>query len=273
MSAAILTFIIILMLPIYTGWLLLLAAPFMAITTLMAGFVVSRLVHGLRSINMSIHRARRNALFQYDEIDISDDGSPLVDFSKNFPGLLLRAGERPVWGRIAVGEMLLEAQMLLPHGYQLMVSECFRSKDTQAKMRAASIQTMRSSCAFFSDQNAAEEFDRLDSEFQYSGSNSGGAFDITIVDGSGQSIDLGAQIQSSLRWFGWRIEPNPSIEIKANRKILFDALAEVGFVGFSTEWWHWSYGDRHWCSAKKFGTAIYGDIEPQNSGSSRMRVD
>jgi D-alanyl-D-alanine dipeptidase len=35
-------------------------------------------------------------------------------------------------------------------------------------------------------------------------------------------------------------------KVLENRKILRDALAEVGFKGIRTEWWHFSFQGKSW---------------------------
>ncbi len=31
-----------------------------------------------------------------------------------------------------------------------------------------------------------------------------------------------------------------------NRKLLIECMQKIGFENYSTEWWHWSYGDCYW---------------------------
>lgn len=50
-----------------------------------------------------------------------------------------------------------------------------------------------------------------------------------------------------------------SAQEQENRKIMSDALSKVGFVNYSTEYWHWSYGDRYWAYHKNEPHAIYGE--------------
>jgi D-alanyl-D-alanine dipeptidase len=54
--------------------------------------------------------------------------------------------------------------------------------------------------------------------------------------------------------------PNISIEAKANRALMIDALTKSGFVNYPTEWWHWSYGDRYWAYHTGHSSAIYGGL-------------
>lgn len=256
--------ILVLMLPIYLGWLFCLGAPLIVLAGLLGGAVFSRLVPAFRSLMTKFGRVNRTSAVRYDEIVVNDDGSPLVDFSRHFPALPIRAGERLVWGRFAVGEKLVAAQALLPPGYQLMVWECFRNDTRQAQVQAESMRDSRLSRAFFSEKNASDETDRLNTEFQHSGRKTGGAFDVTIVDAYGDSINMGDGMANSTAWFGKRTDPRLFREAETNRKMLSDALTSAGFAGFSEEWWHWSYGDKHWSLAMKSRTGFYGDVENQD---------
>jgi D-alanyl-D-alanine dipeptidase len=38
------------------------------------------------------------------------------------------------------------------------------------------------------------------------------------------------------------------------------ALLKVGFVNYPYEYWHWSYGDRHWAYCTKVPNAIYSSL-------------
>jgi D-alanyl-D-alanine dipeptidase len=262
MTATFLVFV--LMLPIYLGWLFCLGAPLIVLAGLLGGAVFSRLVPAFRSLMMMFAKAKSTSDAQHDEIVVNDDGSPLVDFSRHFPALPARAGERRVWGRFAVGDRLMAAQSLLPYGYQLMVTECFRNDTRQAQVQAESIRNLRLSRAFFSEKNASDETDRLNTEFQHSGRKTGGAFDVTIVDAYGDSINMGDGMANSTIRFGKRTDPRLFREAETNRKMLSDALTSAGFAGFSEEWWHWSYGDKHWSLAMKSRTGFYGDVENQD---------
>jgi D-alanyl-D-alanine dipeptidase len=51
-----------------------------------------------------------------------------------------------------------------------------------------------------------------------------------------------------------------SNEAKTNRAIMSQALMNVGFVNYPTEYWHWSYGDKYWAFIKKEPFAIYNSL-------------
>ncbi len=73
----------------------------------------------------------------------------------------------------------------------------------------------------------------------------GAAVDLTLVDSKGNELDMG----TSYDFFGPEAHTDnfklPK-KVLENRKILQNALAEVGFKGIRTEWWHFSYQAKKW---------------------------
>jgi D-alanyl-D-alanine dipeptidase len=47
-------------------------------------------------------------------------------------------------------------------------------------------------------------------------------------------------------------------EARANRRLLHWIMHEEGFVGYSEEWWHFSYGDQYWAGVSAAPAALYG---------------
>ncbi|HRI61444.1 MAG TPA: D-alanyl-D-alanine dipeptidase, partial [Saprospiraceae bacterium] len=68
----------------------------------------------------------------------------------------------------------------------------------------------------------------------------GAAVDLTVVDKNGKELDMGTPYD----FFGKAAHTdntNLPAQVLANRKLLSDAMAAVGFKGIRTEWWHFSY--------------------------------
>lgn len=57
--------------------------------------------------------------------------------------------------------------------------------------------------------------------------------------------------------------PRISSEARKNRDIMTHALVAVGFVGYSAEFWHFSYGDRRWAFLTHSPYSIYGPIDEE----------
>ncbi|HWA31676.1 MAG TPA: M15 family metallopeptidase [Rhizomicrobium sp.] len=47
-------------------------------------------------------------------------------------------------------------------------------------------------------------------------------------------------------------------EARANRRLLHWIMDAQGFVGYSEEWWHFSYGDQYWAGISGAPMALYG---------------
>ncbi len=78
----------------------------------------------------------------------------------------------------------------------------------------------------------------------------GMALDITLLDENGHELDMGTGFDDLTE----RSQPGKEQELLArgeltldqvdHRQLLRDAMAQAGFVGISSEWWHYDFGDR-----------------------------
>jgi D-alanyl-D-alanine dipeptidase len=79
----------------------------------------------------------------------------------------------------------------------------------------------------------------------------GMALDITILDEAGRELDMGTGFDDLTERSHPALEPQwlargeLTLEHIANRQLLRDAMAQAGFHGISTEWWHYDCGDRN----------------------------
>ncbi|MGW8389534.1 M15 family metallopeptidase [Pseudoduganella sp. HUAS MS19] len=78
----------------------------------------------------------------------------------------------------------------------------------------------------------------------------GMAVDITILDPSGQELDMGTDFDDMTEMSHPVLEARhlASGELSAaqvaNRQLLRDAMLQAGFAGINSEWWHFDCGDR-----------------------------
>lgn len=79
----------------------------------------------------------------------------------------------------------------------------------------------------------------------------GMAVDVTIVDAQGREYDMGTPFDSldershPALEEGWLAKGELEARHIANRKLLREAMRAGGWVGISTEWWHFDCGDRN----------------------------
>jgi D-alanyl-D-alanine dipeptidase len=79
----------------------------------------------------------------------------------------------------------------------------------------------------------------------------GMALDLTILDAGGRELDMGTGFDDLTERSHPALEAvllergDITVEQIANRQLLRDAMAQAGFHGISTEWWHYDCGDRN----------------------------
>jgi zinc D-Ala-D-Ala dipeptidase len=103
--------------------------------------------------------------------------------------------------------------------------------------------------------------------------STGAAVDITLVDATGQTLDMGGEIDE----FSARSHPNyyansnneKGQTYHARRQLLYKIMQEAGFCRHPGEWWHFSLGDQMWAWQKNqedvntFLTARYGRVDSE----------
>jgi len=97
---------------------------------------------------------------------------------------------------------------------------------------------------------------------EVAGHPTGGAVDLTIIDGNGSEIAMGTSIADfqnieKIKTF----YPGLSSTEKKNRKLLHDLMLEQDFAPFYGEWWHFSYGDKEWAAFYGKNQAIFRATE------------
>lgn len=216
-------------------------------------------------------------------VPIQECGEPLIDIKK-IAGLTY--GPPPeypatepdyTWLRKGVFERLLTAQSCLPSSQRLRLYEGFRSLRVQAQLFERERERVMKRNPSLSIEEAFLETCRLVSPVTYFDGtqnipphNTGGAVDVEIIDLSGGVIDFGMEIRE------WATV-NPALcktlatgltpQAQNNRALLVEIMTESGFVNYSEEWWHFSYGDRYWARKSGHDFAIYGSVEAHLGGS------
>ena len=201
-------------------------------------------------------------------VKIIDNGEPLVDVEKSYKQLFYDKTREGVFKynkakclfRKSVVKKLVRAQNLLPKGLRLKIKEGHRPLSVQKMIFNEHLVYLgkkwpQKSHAFLKSK-AVEYVAPPDVVPPHS---TGGAVDLTLMVVSGKELDMGKKINNSGR-SSLTYAKNISANAKSNRKILIKAMEKAGFVNYSYEWWHWSYGDRYWAFIKKREFAIYNAI-------------
>lgn len=166
---------------------------------------------------------------------------------------------------------LLKAQEHLPKGLKFRLYEGYRSLSFQASLFQEQYRRVKLTESHLSQRESYEKASLLvapiksfNGDSLFPPHSTGGAIDIEIIDSSGQPIDFGMEIKD---WFRVPVEvcstnyAGLSSRAKSNRAMLVSALANEGFVNYSREWWHFSYGDQYWAFIKGQTHALYGLVQ------------
>ena len=90
----------------------------------------------------------------------------------------------------------------------------------------------------------------------------GGAVDVTVIGPQGERLDMG----TTLTDYGTKVHTENNLISEAqvkNRKILYEAMTNAGFINYPLEWWHYSYGDRMWAAYTNRDKCFYGPLNEQ----------
>lgn len=125
--------------------------------------------------------------------------------------------------RFKTVKALVEAnEKFIKKGYRIKLFDCYRPLDIQKKMWE-----IVSNPDYVADPKKGSIHNR------------GGAVDITLVDTTGNELDMGTPFD----FFGIEAShdyENLSNEVKKNRKLLRKIMTRSDFKIFESEWWHYN---------------------------------
>lgn len=166
--------------------------------------------------------------------------------------------------RRSLAERLLQAQGALPEGLHLLVVEGYRPYELQEFYFTRHKQRLLLSNPALTEGEAFLAASQFVSPPQVAPHVSGAAVDLTLVDGQGQPLDMGTDINASPEESDgacYFAATNITTEARRNRDIFAAALSGAGMTNYPTEWWHWSYGDRYWALLNGCQNAIFGPLD------------
>lgn len=173
--------------------------------------------------------------------------------------------------RKTVYEKLLQAQSLLPNGLKFCLYEGYRSLALQKMLfdnRMAEVQalypTWSADQIFDETTKLVSPITNKDGSVNIPPHSTGAAVDVYLINEQSQPVDMGILTKD------WMLDTDGSLsqtnsdkisdEAKHNREIMSQALLNVGFINYPTEYWHWSYGDRYWAHQTGNTHAIYTSV-------------
>lgn len=213
--------------------------------------------------------------FDWDSIPApAECGEPLADPTLLSPRIVygaaylqqgLPGAERACLCRRTVALKLAQAADKLPQGYGIYIFDSLRSLTVQ---KALYDQFRQTACKEH-PQASPEELEDIIDEFvalpvkrpeRPSPHATGGAVDLTLSK-DGQLLDMGTGFDDFTDLARTRaLEetcPAGMEEARQNRRVLYHLMDSVGLVNYSSEWWHFAYGERQW-AARTGEAPIYG---------------
>ncbi|MBQ8146859.1 MAG: M15 family metallopeptidase [Clostridia bacterium] len=192
--------------------------------------------------------------FRYEAVD-----EPFVDileYSNNRIRVQMKYAEQNRQGattealvRKSVADRLLLACELLPQGYTFKIFDAWRPYEVQKSLYDEYFERLKKENPHMND----ESLHKLSREFVSYPDNSqlfsyvhssGGAIDLTVVDGNNVELDMGTDFDDFSALANTdAFEKTDNNTVKENRRILYFAMTGAGFTNFPNEWWHYDYGD------------------------------
>ena len=212
--------------------------------------------------------------YDWDSIPApAECGEPLVDPTLLSPRIVYGAeylrqglpGEKTCLVRETVAQKLLRAADRLPEGYGIYIFDSLRSLDVQKAL----YDQFRATAERDHPGLSPEELDAIIDEFvalpvkrldRPSPHATGGAVDLTLTR-DGQLLDMGTGFDdfTDLAYTAaleGACPPNLE-QARQNRRLLYHLMESAGLVNYSSEWWHFAYGERQW-AAQTGKAPIYG---------------
>lgn len=201
---------------------------------------------------------------QYEEcndpfVDISDFSDGLIATDMKYYVARRRGSINRAYMRLEVAKRLMRVAESLPFGYRLKIYDAWRPYEVQRDLfdeYLSSISALPEHEGKSYDElcEVAKRFVSLpdrSKKFAYVHS-SGGAVDLTLIDGDGRELDMGCGFDDFTPLAETSaLENDDSSPARENRRILYNAMLDAGFTNYPSEWWHYDYGDVFWGALTK----------------------
>lgn len=164
--------------------------------------------------------------------------------------------------RRGVAERLLKAAEKIGSKYFFKITDAYRPISLQNKLFNQVCEEIKAKEGFISEEDVKTRARRFvaDPNFGVPPHSTGGVVDLTLVDESGDELDMGTKIDAlddKVETLSPRITP----EQMSNRTFLLASMEKEGFVNLASEWWHYSYGDQYWAAFYGKPMAIYNSVD------------
>lgn len=199
-------------------------------------------------------------------VPIEECEEPLVD-TREYPLLVDEkhprvesAAKTRFFCRRSVAERLRRADKLLPDGLRLLMLECHRPVELQARYWEGDLRDLRDRYPEWPEKRLAEKnAEFVAPPWDTPPHSTGGAVDLTLSDEEGRELDLGSPVNELGPLMKTAAE-GLTARAAENRRLLLDVMCEAGFVNYGYEWWDYHFGDRYWAYIRGESSAFYGRL-------------
>lgn len=154
------------------------------------------------------------------------------------------------YARKTIADMLIKAAHNLPEGLHLKILDAWRPINVQEHLFNIFYKKLKKEFAHLTDTELLEktkQYVSVPNDIYLHGS--GGAVDVTMTDDHGNDVNMGTLFDDiSDKTHTDYFENRYNIKIIFNRRILYKAMTDAGFVNNPNEWWHYDYGDALWAT-------------------------
>ncbi|MGW6202317.1 M15 family metallopeptidase, partial [Streptomyces sp. NPDC055089] len=177
-------------------------------------------------------------------VPVHDNGEPLVDIRSGPAPLLVDARRSDPDGAFAhlrehVRDQLLNAQQRLPGDLRLLVVEGYRPPSLQQRYFERYSRRLRDLHPQWTEEAVRSAASRYVSPPEIAPHSAGAAVDLTLVDASGQELDMGTAMNANPEDSDnacYTGATNISPTARENRTTLTTAMTDACFVNYRTEW-------------------------------------
>ena len=225
----------------------------------------------------------------WNQIPIFENSEILISIEKYFkfvePHPYYKLGapykdKNKIWSlRKSVVDKLINANKLLKsinEDYSLIIYDAWRPIEVQSFMFNLALESEFKLRGLINAEekinNYLEVLKKVERFWAYPDANkkyppphsTGAAVDLTIIDCSGDLIDMGCEIDNiggkAVPDFYKNSSSKDGVIWNDRRNLLKNVMCNSGFSQHPNEWWHFSYGDQLWAWQNDYKEAIYGRV-------------
>lgn len=211
-----------------------------------------------------------------NNIDINYIDEPLVEIKNSekiivdmqYYKLNYKYAINKAYLRKTVYDKLIEASETLPEEYKFIILDAWRPFELQKELFENNSKRIIDRFNL-NELTEVEQNNFISKYVAYPDMNSknvpahttGGAVDLMLIYNDGRNVDLGIKFDefTNKACSAYYEKDGENIEIRTNRRIIYNAMINAGFSNLPSEIWHYDFGDLNWARYTN-NTCIYNAI-------------